>query len=731
VGARRGAARRRAGTSFLSSRPPRPCHGYPLCPCSQRSLHRLVHTRVFCPAEIVEPLGAFHRPPRSGWSMPNTATSCCPSSPATGWRWGEDCIWKLSPPTNVVPTLGYHLWAQPAAIWRRPLPGTREKEDHRTWREARGGHLRSGRRISGSPTALTPGRRFFDREPRIFSSKVAADGVHLPGRGAPRQRGAFQTPSPGRPIARYARTGSATRRSSCTTSRAASGWKKLARRGGPAPAGAGAADSYPGGGNGWMERTAKEDRGGIGTAAGRQGPGRKDSPVDREAGGGPGAPPGGPVRRPRAGRATRAPAGGPPSAGRPGAGPALPRAGFSPADSAAVPREDRRPGGPPRCSSQAVLRAPTALPSRRPQPRRCPAGAVPPRQGPREKNRAVRAKTVGALSNLPSGSSKETFPCRCRHPHRCHLHRRDPPIGRAAGGSRRGWCLRGGEAGGGAATAWAAWEGIPIFNSAFRSRRSAEVAHRGSGGRTTAGRREIEEILEPGSGAPARSRGRSSRAPSVLRPPSTWTTSPRCCSRPGACEGDPRAHRQGGDAVRSELITGGGPGTYRLRTQVHTAIDPATGAVLVGYHARGTNEVIPVHPLPLAGAGAGGGFSPSWPAHLTPAGHRTRRKRLDPWRREDGGAHHRFARYRGPTTRRGPPPRWGTSPTSTTRAAFFPGSSRSLAEAGGKRPVGPWEGETAVDPLLWSRPLYPPPVEPLPACDRRRRRPDRARALGG
>jgi 23S rRNA (uracil1939-C5)-methyltransferase len=46
------------------------------------------------------------------------------------------------------------------------------------------------------------------------------------------------------------------------------------------------------------------------------------------------------------------------------------------------------------------------------------------------------------------------------------------------------------------------------------------------------------------------------------------------------------------------LITGE-PWGYRLRTQVHTEIDPAGGGVRVGYHARGTNDLIPVSRCPL------------------------------------------------------------------------------------------------------------------------------------
>jgi len=49
----------------------------------------------------------------------------------------------------------------------------------------------------------------------------------------------------------------------------------------------------------------------------------------------------------------------------------------------------------------------------------------------------------------------------------------------------------------------------------------------------------------------------------------------------------------------SPLMTGE-PWGYRLRTQLHTEIDPAGGGVRVGYYARGTNDlVIPVSRCPL------------------------------------------------------------------------------------------------------------------------------------
>jgi 23S rRNA (uracil1939-C5)-methyltransferase len=41
-------------------------------------------------------------------------------------------------------------------------------------------------------------------------------------------------------------------------------------------------------------------------------------------------------------------------------------------------------------------------------------------------------------------------------------------------------------------------------------------------------------------------------------------------------------------------VLAGQPWGYRLRTQLHTEVDAATGAVRVGYHVRGSNELVPV-----------------------------------------------------------------------------------------------------------------------------------------
>lgn len=110
------------------------------------------------------------------------------------------------------------------------------------------------------------------------------------------------------------------------------------------------------------------------------------------------------------------------------------------------------------------------------------------------------------------------------------------------------------------------------------------------------GRAEIEEILEPGPGR------RPDPVPEL--------------SRAGICDlqhlEDEWQTRLKAGAVRETLeklggfrlpaepeVVKGEPWHYRLRTQLHTEVDPVTGGVRVGYHARGTNEVLPVSRCPI------------------------------------------------------------------------------------------------------------------------------------
>lgn len=110
------------------------------------------------------------------------------------------------------------------------------------------------------------------------------------------------------------------------------------------------------------------------------------------------------------------------------------------------------------------------------------------------------------------------------------------------------------------------------------------------------GRAEIEEILEPGPGR------RPDPVPEL--------------SRAGICDlqhlDDDLQTRLKAGAVRETLeklggfrlpanleVVKGEPWHYRLRTQLHTEVDPVTGGIRVGYHARGTNEVLAVSSCPI------------------------------------------------------------------------------------------------------------------------------------
>ena len=76
---------------------------------SQRSLHRHVHTRVFCPAEAAEPLAllisAAERMERAQYRY-----DLLPLAPGDRIEVGRDLAVEAFRADHVVPTLGYHLW---------------------------------------------------------------------------------------------------------------------------------------------------------------------------------------------------------------------------------------------------------------------------------------------------------------------------------------------------------------------------------------------------------------------------------------------------------------------------------------------------------------------------------------------------------------------------------------------------------------------------------------------
>jgi ribonuclease Z len=76
---------------------------------SQRSLHRLVHTRVFCPAEIAEPVQALIT---AAERLENAhyIYDLVPLAPGARVPVGRDLVIEAFPTDHVVPSLGYHLW---------------------------------------------------------------------------------------------------------------------------------------------------------------------------------------------------------------------------------------------------------------------------------------------------------------------------------------------------------------------------------------------------------------------------------------------------------------------------------------------------------------------------------------------------------------------------------------------------------------------------------------------
>jgi ribonuclease Z len=76
---------------------------------SQRSLHRLVHTRVFCPASVVEPLAALVS---AAERLENAEYryDLIPLAPGDRVEVGRDLSIEAFATDHVVPSLGYHLW---------------------------------------------------------------------------------------------------------------------------------------------------------------------------------------------------------------------------------------------------------------------------------------------------------------------------------------------------------------------------------------------------------------------------------------------------------------------------------------------------------------------------------------------------------------------------------------------------------------------------------------------
>jgi 23S rRNA (uracil1939-C5)-methyltransferase len=231
------------------------------------------------------------------------------------------------------------------------------------------------------------------------------------------------------------------------------------------------------------------------------------------------------------------------------------------------------------------------------------------------------------------------------------------------------------------------WEGIPIFisRSAPGDLLKVRIVER----RPDYGRAEIVEILEAG---PAR---RPDPVPELSRSSicdlQHLDDLTQVLLKAGAVKETLEHIGKIAMPFDPELITGE-PWHYRLRTQVHTAIDPETGTVLVGYHARGTNEVIPVTRCPVLVPELEA-FLAELPAHLTLHAPDAP-KRLD-LAAGDGGAITVSPVVEGlqhgeVSTRVG-------DFTYFYDARCFFQAHRGLLPKLVAATVGPWEGETAVD----------------------------------
>lgn len=135
---------------------------------SQRSLHRLVHTRVFCPAEIFEPLGAFIA---AAERMENAHYRYELRSLVPGDRIevGRGLHMEAFATDHVVPTLGYHLWRSRRRL--APAYAGHSREELIALRE-RGVDTADVAEDLWLSYCADTGPAIFDREPRIFDSKV-------------------------------------------------------------------------------------------------------------------------------------------------------------------------------------------------------------------------------------------------------------------------------------------------------------------------------------------------------------------------------------------------------------------------------------------------------------------------------------------------------------------------------------------------------------------------------
>lgn len=135
---------------------------------SQRSLHRLVGTRVFCPAEIAEPLGAYIAAAER-LEGARYRYELVPLRPGDRVEVGRGLHMEAFATDHVVPTLGYHLWRGRrrlaeayAGLPREELIALRE----------RGVDTSEVLEDLWLSYCADTGPGIFESEPRIFGSRV-------------------------------------------------------------------------------------------------------------------------------------------------------------------------------------------------------------------------------------------------------------------------------------------------------------------------------------------------------------------------------------------------------------------------------------------------------------------------------------------------------------------------------------------------------------------------------
>jgi ribonuclease Z len=135
---------------------------------SQRSLHKSAHTRVFCPAAIVEPLGALIAA-AEGLERARYRYELVPLMPGDRVEVGRGLAVEAFATDHVVPSLGFHLWRcrRPLAAEYAGLP----REELIALRE-RGVEISEPVEDLQLTYCGDTGPAVFAREPRLFGAKV-------------------------------------------------------------------------------------------------------------------------------------------------------------------------------------------------------------------------------------------------------------------------------------------------------------------------------------------------------------------------------------------------------------------------------------------------------------------------------------------------------------------------------------------------------------------------------